>query len=105
MPPHFDDEDEISIARYGKSNLAKFKTTYRQGLSQRYGRSMQAIAGLHFNYSLSDEIWNFIDFSDSMYSKRDLKDELYFGALRNIQRMNWIILYLFGASPIMSRNF
>ena len=33
------------------------KTLYRQGLKNRYGSMMQAIAGVHFNFSLPDDFW------------------------------------------------
>ena len=33
------------------------KTVYRRGLGYRYGRAMQAIAGVHFNYSLPATFW------------------------------------------------
>ena len=57
MPPFIQSDNEIPIASYGSSNLALFKTAYRKGLSHRYGRTMQAIAGIHFNYSLPEQIW------------------------------------------------
>ena len=101
MPPNFVDEEDILIAKYGKSNYAIFKTTYRRGLAKRYGKSMQAIAGLHFNYSLPDIFWELI------YDNKGLinKNEIYFNAIRNIHRMSWLILYFFGASPILNKNF
>ena len=45
MPPFIKSDADIPIASYGSSNLALFKTAYRNGLSHRYGRTMQAIAG------------------------------------------------------------
>jgi glutamate--cysteine ligase len=105
MPPLFKDENDIEIANYGSSNLALFKRAYRSGLSHRYGKGMQVIAGIHYNYSLSDDIWSLSDIFGSNSSDNKIKAEFYFRALRNIQRMNWLILYFFGASPIVTRNF
>jgi gamma-glutamylcysteine synthetase len=34
------------------------KTTYRRGLGNRYGRVMQVISGIHYNYSFSDDFWS-----------------------------------------------
>ena len=70
MPPFIQSDTEIPIASYGSSNLALFKTTYRNGLSHRYGRTMQAISGIHFNYSLPEQIWK-----SSLFTKQkeDLK--------------------------------
>jgi glutamate--cysteine ligase len=101
MPPNFTDEEEIQIAKYGKSNLAKFKTLYRRGLAKRYGKSMQAIAGLHFNYSLPDAMWDWKYIDENRLSK----NRIYFNTIRNIHKTSWLILYLFGASPIFNKNF
>ena len=104
MPPPNLLDSEVSIASYGSSNLAKFKTTYRKGLSHRYGKLMQAISGVHFNYSLPASIWKSSFFSVEKNELMRLKAEIYFKTLRNIHRMNWLILYLFGASPAVSKN-
>ena len=105
MPPFVQSDVEIPIASYGSSNLALFKTAYRNGLSYRYGRSMQAIAGVHFNYSLPEKIWLSSLFTREQIDLKELRASIYFRTLRNLHRMNWLILYLFGASPIVSKNF
>src|SRR5690606_22945238 len=58
MPAHLPPEREIPIAQYGKSNSGMLKHVYRQGLAERYGRAMQCIAGVHYNFSLPDELWD-----------------------------------------------
>lgn len=104
MPLDTSSENDIPIADYGSSNRARFKTIYRNGLSNRYGRRMQAISGLHFNYSLAEDIWdnNFLSNDSENYSNE--KSVVYFGGIRNLKRMNWLILYLFGASPIVPKS-
>ena len=57
MPCSIESDEEIPIARYGTSNVAKMKTIYRNGLGIRYGRMMQAISGVHFNYSFPGRFW------------------------------------------------
>ena len=105
MPPYVQSESEIPIASYGSSNLALFKTAYRNGLSHRYGRTMQAIAGIHFNYSLPEQIWKSSLFTKEKVDSKKLRANIYFRTLRNLHRINWLLLYLFGASPIVSKNF
>ena len=105
MPPKINDDQSIPIAQYGTSNSAKFKTTYREGLAYRYGKRMQAISGVHFNYSFPDNFWKFNKFKSKNLSDKQLKEIVYFRAMRNIHRMNWIILYFFGASPIFDKSF
>ncbi|MCP6769924.1 glutamate--cysteine ligase, partial [Klebsiella pneumoniae] len=57
MPCELYGDDEIPIAHYGRSHEGHFKEVYRRGLLNRYGGMMQAIAGVHFNYSLPVSFW------------------------------------------------
>ncbi|MEQ1779447.1 MAG: glutamate--cysteine ligase [Nitrosomonas sp.] len=96
----------IPIAEYGSSNVGRMKHIYRQGLSYRYGRCMQVIAGIHFNYSLPETFWP--QYQHSMKNVDDLRSfttQAYMGMIRNLQRYGWLILYLFGSSPAVSKNF
>lgn len=104
IPPHFFDESEIKIANYGASNLGLFKRYYRNGLSSRYGRFMQAISGVHLNYSLPQEIFKHCS-EQPLDNNETLESIGYFNMLRNILKSNWLIIYLFGASPIIGKNF
>ena len=56
MPCVVAGEDGIPIAQYGSSNSGMMKTVYRRGLGHRYGKMMQAIAGVHFNYSVQRKV-------------------------------------------------
>ena len=105
MPPFIQSDTEIPIASYGCSNLALFKMTYRNGLSHRYGRTMQAISGIHFNYSFPEHIWETLPFIQEKTDSKELRSKIYFRTLRNLHRFNWLILYLFGASPVATKNF
>lgn len=106
MPCVVAGEKGIPIAWYGSSNLGMFKHIYRRGLSARYGRMMQVIAGVHFNFSLADSFWQ--AFQDQEQDERPLQEfrsDGYFGLIRNLQRFGWLIPYLFGASPAVCKSF
>jgi glutamate--cysteine ligase len=106
MPCAVPGEDHIPIARYGASNVARMKEIYRTGLSHRYGRIMQAIAGVHFNFSLPESFWPvFQDIEGDQRDPRLFRDSGYFAMLRNFRRFGWIVLYLFGASPAICGSF
>jgi glutamate--cysteine ligase len=106
MPCTVRSEDDIPIARYGHSNVGRMKTIYRRGLGLRYGRYMQAIAGVHFNFSLPEEFWPaYAAIQDPPHTAADLKSEAYLGLVRNVRRMDWLLLYLFGASPAVCKCF
>ena len=106
MPCAFDGDDSIPLAQFGSSNIGRMKTLYRHGLGMRYGRSMQAIAGIHFNYSFPPQLWGTLQaVNQSSAAQQDFISENYFGLLRNYRRYGWLILYLFGTSPAVSRSF
>ena len=56
MPCVIRGEQDIPLAQYGSSNVATMKTAYRRGLGYRYGRTMQTIAGIHYNFSVPDAL-------------------------------------------------
>jgi len=89
MPCRLPAEEAIPIGRFGTSNIGRMKTVYRVGLSHRYGRRMQTISGIHYNFSLPDARSN----------------DDYFALIRNFRRHGWLLLYLFGASPAVCSTF
>jgi glutamate--cysteine ligase len=106
MPCRIPPDDEIPLARYGDSNVGKMKTIYRRGLGHRYGRHMQTIAGIHFNYSLPESFWpHFHAVLDDDSDEQSFRSEQYLGLTRNFRRFGWLVLYLFGASPAMCKSF
>lgn len=106
MPCLIPEDNGIPLARYGPSNVGRMKTIYRRGLGFRYGRQMQVIAGVHFNYSLPDSFWPlYHQLAGSRTSLDDFRSEQYLHLIRNFRRMGWLILYLFGASPALCKSF
>ena len=107
MPCVMAGEGSIPIANYGSSNAGQMKSIYRRGLGHRYGRAMQVIAGVHFNYSFPEGFWPvFKDILGERHlSIKDFKSDQYFSQVRNIQRYGWLIPYLFGASPAVCKSF
>src|SRR5690242_9722885 len=89
MPCRLPPEEDIPIGRFGRSNIGRMKTVYRTGLAHRYGRRMQTISGIHYNFSLPD----------------GRSDDEYFALIRNFRRHMWLLLYLFGASPAVCSSF
>ncbi|MCA1897162.1 MULTISPECIES: glutamate--cysteine ligase [Shewanella] len=106
MPCYVKDEHNIPVARYGSSNTGKMKTLYRKGLTYRYGALMQIISGVHFNFSVSQELWQSLyEISDKSLTFEDFISESYFGLIRNYRRLVWVLPYLFGASPALCSSF
>ncbi len=88
MPCGLPTDETIPIGRYGSSNVGRAKSVYRMGLSHRYGRRMQTISGIHYNWSMPGA-----DTSE------------YFALIRNFRRHSFLLLYLFGASPALCSSF
>jgi glutamate--cysteine ligase len=131
MPMRVDDPGTVPIAEFGKSNIGMMKSTYRRGLTNRYGSVMQLISGIHFNYSVDNKFWPVFqqlikdeasaaasssssssfsssssgDPVDPNVSAQDFQSAQYFGLIRNFQRVGWMIPYLFGTSPVIDESF
>jgi glutamate--cysteine ligase len=88
MPCNLPADENIPVARYGSSNVGRAKSVYRMGLAHRYGRRMQTISGIHYNWSLPG-----------------LSSDEYFALIRNFRRHAFLLLYLFGASPAVCSSF
>ncbi|WOB08409.1 glutamate--cysteine ligase [Piscinibacter gummiphilus] len=88
MPCELPTDETIPLGRYGNSNVGRAKSVYRMGLGHRYGRRMQTISGIHYNWSLPG-----------------VSDEGYFSLIRNFRRHSFLLLYLFGASPAVGASF
>ena len=106
MPCDLPDEPEIPIATYGKSHIGMLKHVYRQGLALRYGRTMQCIAGIHYNFSMSEDIWRLLkNTEEAGGTAMSYQSESYISLLRNFHRYSWLLMYLFGASPAVAKQF
>lgn len=88
MPGNLPVDETIPLGRYGTSNVGRAKSVYRMGLGHRYGRRMQTISGIHYNWSLPG-----------------LTTPDYFALIRNFRRHSFLLLYLFGASPAVNAGF
>ena len=97
---------DVPIGRYGNSNAGRMKNIYRRGLGLRYGRKMQAIAGVHYNYSYPKSFWQILAEVEGVSAvDTGFITEQYFALARNVLRFGWLIPYLFGASPAVCGSF
>jgi glutamate--cysteine ligase len=106
MPCLMGADEDIPIAHYGRSNVGLMKEIYRRGLGYRYGRAMQTIAGIHYNFSFPERFWTLhqqLEGDDGPLG--EFIDRRYFDLLRNFQRYSWLLMYLFGASPAICPSF
>jgi glutamate--cysteine ligase len=88
MPCGLPTDETIPLGIYGSSNVGRAKSVYRMGLGHRYGRRMQTISGIHYNWSLPG-----------------VSTDAYFDLIRNFRRQSFLLLFLFGASPALCSSF
>lgn len=111
MPCILPSDKDIPLAQYGSSNIAEMKTVYRRGLGLRYGRAMQTVAGIHYNFSLPEAFWRRAfeharcQGSTKHTHLQSYIDERYFDLIRNFRRHYWLLIYLFGAAPCVDKSF
>lgn len=105
MPCFVGDAADIKIAQYGSSHAGMMKTLYREGLTWRYGGAMQIISGVHYNFSIADELWQALAKADGVELNQAYRSKRYFDLIRNYKRISWVIPYLFGASPAICQSF
>lgn len=106
MPCPLPAEEDIPIAYYGTSNIGQLKYVYRKGLALRYGKTMQCIAGIHYNFSLPEKLWPLLKQDEGFVgTDRDYQSSSYIALIRNFRRYSWLLMYLFGASPALDAGF
>ena len=106
MPCELPADEQIPIGWYGTSHIGMLKHVYRRGLAVRYGKHMQCIAGIHYNYSLAEEIWPLIQATEGCNAPTSsAQSNGYIALIRNFRRYNWLLMYLFGASPAIAKSF
>ncbi len=107
MPCIVQGEQSIRIGEYGHAHSATMKHAYRRGLGLRYGRMMQAIAGIHYNFSMPDAFWlRWAELQGLDANNVDaLRTAGYFHMTRGWMRIAWVVPYLFGASPAVCESF
>ena len=106
MPCKLPSDSDIPIAWYGTSNVGMLKNVYRRGLAIRYGKAMQCIAGIHYNFSLPPQLWTILQQQGcDLRSAQDYQSDRYMAMIRNFRRYAWLLMYLFGASPAVCATF
>ncbi|KAJ8134286.1 hypothetical protein OY671_012501, partial [Metschnikowia pulcherrima] len=103
MPATSPGEADIPIAWYGTSNTGMLKHVYRRGSAERYGKTMQCIAGVHYNFSSPEASWSVLDTQPG--TDQDRRSRGYIGSIRNFTRYSWSSMYSFGAAPALSCDF
>jgi glutamate--cysteine ligase len=66
---------------------------------------MQAISGIHYNFSLADEAWALLRPRDSAIAPEIHRDQGYLALIRNFRRHSWLLILLLGSAPAACSSF
>lgn len=102
MPSILPEEEHIPIIRVSDQKEIR----YRKQLAEKYGRRKQLISGVHFNFAFSDQlIAALYKVQDTFQTEKDVRNALHMKLARNYLRYEWMLTYLFGASPVADASF
>ncbi len=104
MPCIIPEDKDIPVAKFNGSS--KESQEYREKLLIKYGGKKQLISGIHYNFSFDEVIIKKLyEDSEEKLSYKEFKDSIYLKVARNYLRYRWLIVYLFGAAPIVHESF
>jgi len=104
IPPVLPDDHLIPIARFGEDG--KEAREYREYLATKYGRKNMLFSGIHFNFSYSEKLLELLyRKANPSVSFDDFKDEVYLKTARQMLRLRWLYILLYGNSPIADPSF
>lgn len=116
-PPRIFGENDNPVARFNGEK--EWKTEYRKYLKEKYGSKLMLYSGVHINFSLSQEwlkgIYEWLCLNDRPCAKNrrfkecgeytEFVNRIYMRLVAWGTRYSWLIVYLFGASPVFDASF
>jgi glutamate--cysteine ligase len=103
IPPILPDDEQIPIAQYGEDG--KDAQHYREFLAKKYGPKNQLFSGIHFNFSFSDKLLEMLYLKTNPPTSFDeFKDEVYLKTIRQMLRLRWFYILLYGNSPVVDSS-
>lgn len=100
------EEEHIPLADFGVGERGQKETSYREFLSKKYGKKIQMISGIHYNFSFKEQfVKTLCDSCDSQVSFREFRNNLYLKLNRKLLKYRWLLIYLTGASPFIHNTY
>lgn len=100
MPPVIS-ADDIQIAQLESD----FEYQYRVGLAERYGKLLQSMSGIHYNFELGKDLTRQLFEASDYDDLITFKNALYLKLAQNFLRYRWLLTYLYGASSLAEKGF
>lgn len=111
-PPYINNEGDIPVAQFFGNQ--EEKTTYRNGLSDKYGRYKMTFSGIHFNYSFAGDLLraNYEAETGHRISKGredeaywQYNNEFYLSLAQHTVAYGWMLVALTAASPLLDCSY
>ncbi len=102
-PAILPEEEKIPLADFGSDEAGRKEVEYREFLAGRYGKKVQMISGIHYNFSFDDKLLESLNTENEPF--KDFKNKMYMKVARNVLLHRWFLIYLTGASPFMHQSY
>ncbi|MGX7112810.1 bifunctional glutamate--cysteine ligase GshA/glutathione synthetase GshB [Gemella cuniculi] len=100
MPAKLPNSEDIQVAQFDN----KSDVEYREYLVEKYGKYKQMVSGIHYNFQLDDKLMEKI----AVINGKTLvatKNDIYMKLARQFIRYQWLLIYLYGASPFAEDKY
>ena len=102
MPAGLPPEEHIKVAQLDNHE----DVAYREHLVQSYGKYKQMVCGIHYNFQIDPKfIEALFHAQNKTQSAVDFQNDFYLKIAKNFLRYQWILLYLFSATPTVEEKY
>ena len=102
MPAGLPPEEQIKVAQLDNQE----DVAYREHLVQSYGKYKQMVCGIHYNFQIAPKfIEALFHAQNETQSAVDFQNDFYLKIAKNFLRYQWILLYLFSATPTVEEKY
>lgn len=86
-----------------EAQLSAEDTAYREYLSSKYGKYKQMVSGIHYNFGLPSAFFELV--KEDGETTEEVRNRVYMKLARQFIRYQWLLIYLYGASPIAPQEY
>ena len=102
MPAGLPPEEHIKVAQLDNQE----DVAYREHLVQSYGKYKQMVSGIHYNFQIDPKLIDALFHAQNeTQSAVDFQNDFYLKIAKNFLRYQWILLYLFSATPTVEEKY
>ncbi|WP_239253723.1 bifunctional glutamate--cysteine ligase GshA/glutathione synthetase GshB [Listeria ilorinensis] len=98
-------EEEIPIAVYRTPDHPN--RLYREHLAREYGKKIQLLSGIHYNFSFSEKLLTglYEEYHMEQETMADFRNRMYVKTAKYFMKNRWLLVYLTGAGSIYPTGY